>query len=161
MPRYRAIIENYGFEQALEIPFDGRDGEKDTFFVYAHRDGLLLSFDTFWNRKSVNAATVRYNWRPNGDRSQWRDGMVSSGHLHKTEDVWIGDHDAREALLFKLDRLRKHGEFLNPWIERPFLWLLHYMDTKRPGYSHDAINAERIALLPAWVQEMIGNDDRT
>jgi hypothetical protein len=47
------------------------------------------------------------------------------------------------------------GEFLPQWVEQPLLWLLHYRDTDTPDYDYAAINAERIGLLPRWVQTMI------
>ena len=95
-----------------------------------------------------------------GKSRKWWCTCTSSGGAHKTENVWIGDHDGREALLFNLDRLRKHGDFLAPWIEQPFLWLLHYTDSKTDGYDYKAIARERIAMLPPWVQEMIGAPER-
>ena len=54
-----------------------------------------------------------------------------------------------------MERMEAAGEFLPTWIKPSFLWLLHYMDTKKEGYSYDAINAERIAMLPPHVQSAI------
>lgn len=73
--------------------------------------------------------------------------------------VWCGDHDAREALVHKITKLEERGSFVPVWSKRPFLWLLHYMDTKEEGYDYNALNAARIAAMPEWVQEMIGPKD--
>ena len=163
--RYLGIVQDLGFEPVLSLPFEGRswDGEApppETFHVLAHRDGMLLAFDTF-GTTAVNGAKVWYNWRPRDAEVGW--SMTSSGGYHnwdpeKRTGIWAGDHDAREALRHKIQRLRDNGELLARWQKRPFLWLLHHMDTKPEGYDHNVINQARIALLPAWVQQMITPD---
>lgn len=151
LDRYQAIIQAYGFELALELPFTGDDDRPERLFVYATRDGLLLKFDTYWNHK-INSANVYYNWQYLTEHPGW--DLTSSGHVTR-DKVWVGYHDAREALLFKMDRLKANGAMLSPWVEQPFLWLLHYMDTKDKEYDYEAINRERIAMLPDWVRTMI------
>lgn len=160
--RYLRICADLGFEHVLELPFTGRSwsGEEppqEHLHILAHRDGMLLKFDTFGTR-DVNGASVYYNWRPRDLSVGW--DCTSSGSYHELDrenntGIWAGDHDAREALRRKIQRLRDNGEFLPRWRHRPFLWLLHHMDTKASDYDHEAINQERIALLPAWVREMI------
>jgi hypothetical protein len=44
---------------------------------------------------------------------------------------------------------------MKKWIRQPFLWLLHYGDTKVAGYDFDEINQQRIAMFPTEVQEAI------
>lgn len=154
--RYQRIITQYGFREVLHLPFEGNYGPDD-FYVYWHDDGLLLSFDTFtWSsdkEQTVNGGKVRYNWRPNeGLENRWE--LTSSGHFQ--DSVWSGDHDCREALIFNLEQLRANGEFINPWVDTPWLWMLHYMDTKIEGYDHKAITAERVAMLPDEVRRAIG-----
>ncbi|MBK5958070.1 hypothetical protein CCR97_08045 [Rhodoplanes elegans] len=150
LARYLSILDRLGFEQVLadEWP-SSHNGVIETFFVFAHRDGLLLSFDTF-RGNTVNAAKVSYNWMPKVD--DWRN-VRSSGHMN--DGVWVGYHDAREALCHNLMKLRNRGEFVCPWIEQPFLWLLHYDDTKQPNYDYAAITSERISRLPQWVRDFI------
>ena len=48
--------------------------------------------------------------------------------LRATPVVWIGDNDVREGLAFRLEQMRSGGQFVTPWIERPFLWLLNYTE---------------------------------
>lgn len=69
--------------------------------------------------------------------------------------VWEGHHDCREALRHHLALLRKWGTFVKPWVGDMFLWLLHHGDTKVEGYDVDAINKQRIGMLPKAVQEVI------
>lgn len=160
--RYLRIASELGFEEVLRLPFTGRAwGDEappeETFHVLAHRDGMLLRFDTY-QCLDVNGSTLYYNWRPNQGVDAWR--ITSSGHWHGYTNpdhtgTWVGDHDGREALRHKIQRLRDNGKLITPWVERPWMWLLHHMDTRPAGYDHDAINDKRIAMLPDWVREMI------
>lgn len=175
--RYRAIIEEVGFELALELPFTPNSAyvddpqTPDTFYVYAHRTkGILLKFDSY-NQAWINGGKYLYCWKPHT-----RDFPVqvtsSGGYRHldavprgqeegawkdRTKLYWAGDHDCREALRFHIERLEEHGTFLAKWPtgHKHFLWLLHYGDTRNPDYDYKAINKERVAMLPEWVQEMI------
>jgi hypothetical protein len=153
---YVKITSSLGFQKVLDIPFEGKgygdEVRNDHFYVYAHTDGLLLCFDTF-DETRVNGGTVRYCCEV---LSQDFYKHTSSGKLH-SESVWVGDHDCREALVYKLSKLREHSNFLPIWPtgHNMFLWLLHYQDTKVVGYDYRAINAERIAMLPEWVKTMI------
>lgn len=152
---YLRTIEQNGYERLFEIPFEA-DGRRETLFFYAHRDGLLLKFDTYAGDR-VNSGNVYYCWEPSGETDFW---ITSSGGMIGTDHkIWVGNHDCREALIFNMDRLRAHGRFVTRWPKRPFLWLLHYQDAKVEGYDYEAINTERIAMMPDWVREMIGNDD--
>lgn len=148
---YRDVLVYLGFEEVLTVD----RATNGHLFIFAHRDGLLLKFDThhMFDVEHVNGASVYYNWKPNDEKEGWH--YVSSGH-GSAPGIWIGDHDAREKLIAKLDGLRKNGSFITPWFERPFLWLLHYDDPKAPGYDYRAINRERIARLPDWVREFVG-----
>ncbi len=155
--RYLGIIEAAGFEQVLSVPFQHYPDHGDRYFIYARRDGLLLAFDTFGGEKTVNGGKVYYSWRPSEAARENPWAYTSSGGYRG--DVWQGDHDCREALIYNLDRLAANGEFVCPWVERPFLWLLNYAEPKVEGYDYHAINRERIAALPPWVREFIGPAD--
>lgn len=150
LDRYLGIIEANGFERVLALPFMGHDTQ-ETLYVYASRDGLLLRFDTHQGDR-VNGGSVYYNWKPSDIATMHR--HTSSGGF-VTDEVWAGDHDAREALIFKMNTLRANGELVSPWVKRPSLWLLHYMDSKAEGYDYKAINEARISTLPQWVRDFI------
>lgn len=97
-----------------------------------------------------------YDYNTFKSKSQEWDSKVKSYLAdHPTIMIWSGDHDCREALKFNINRLAENGTFLKKWNEQPFLWLLHYMDTKKEGYNYKSINEERIAMLPIDVQELI------
>jgi len=160
---YQRVIEKYGFEKVLEDDFvnpHGTDKENEThekYFVYAHKKGLLLAFDTFsWtpdNKPCVNGGSVYYQWKPLVD--DWTNSISSGGMI--ADNLWSGSHDCREALIHNLDKLNNRGEFIKPWQNKPWLWLIHYGETKDKGYDHNAITNGRIKRLPQWVQDFIGS----
>ena len=74
--------------------------------------------------------------------------------------VWVGDHDCREALSFHIRQMKENGEFITPWVERPFLWLLNYAEERQinddnRGTLSDEVTDSRILLLPEDVQKAI------
>ncbi len=162
LANYVSIIESMGFEKVLTVPFVAKGwspadpDRNENLFIYAHRDGMLLVFDTY-NSDDVNGGDLYYCIKLD---TNGRYGVTSSGGYRKygTEDqYWGGYHDCREALRYNINKLRANGQFLAQWPEDHdvFLWLLHHGDTKDENYDYKAINAERIALLPQWVRTMI------
>lgn len=162
LDRYQRIITEMGFELVLDLPFDAPGWDKNDpvrkehFFVYAHRDGLLLSFDTY-NETRVNSGKVRYCWRPKVEKFM---GVTSSGSMYPDEEgnwYWGGDHDCREALRHNIHNLRVNGDFIALWPKghNIFMWLLHYRDTKVDHYDYEGITNSRIQMLPEWVRTMI------
>lgn len=153
LSEYQSIVEELRFKLVLDLPFeDEYDGPiQEHLFVYFREDGVLLVFDTYGG-KSVNGGKFLYNWRPN-NRDKIRHGVLSS---HSWQDgICVGDHDCREGLRYYLARLEAEGKFVNPWISQPFLWFLHYMDTRIEDYNYRTINETRIAMLPEYVQACI------
>lgn len=184
LDRYIRIIKELGFVEVLNVPFTGSGwGDEATVQEYqkffAHADGMLLIFDTF-NGDGVNSAKVYYAHKPNDYRAD-RDAYSSGGfdtisgvwpesrHDRNPDDMyWFGDHDAREALRYKIQGLREAGQFLNPWPTpkrgNRWVWACHYMDLKElqyrdPEYQQRIEDArKRLDMLPAWVKEMINID---
>ena len=153
LSRYLGIVLQFGFMIVYEEPFRGPVSDHDECFyiLYHPTFGLLLSFDTYMG-SHVNGGKVYYNWQPaNEEWGRW----TSSGHM-TDRGVWVGDHDAREALLFNLRMLRENGRFIVPWIERPFLWLCHHgdreMEPSSDGWAkRKAVIDRRFASLPEFV----------
>lgn len=168
---YIDIIVRNGFEEVLVIPFKSipyREGEAiidEAFYIYARRDGFLLTFDSY-DGKRVNGGHLYYNVEVGAEIPDAMYGVTSSGgwsdrndpefkkfydKTHVKDMVWVGHHDCREALIFNISQLHAAGKVLPKWYKKPFLWLLHYADTKSEDYNYERINAERIAMLPQWV----------
>lgn len=173
LSRYLRIVGELGFQPILTIPFIGTgfgETKEEKLFFFMHREyGILLVFDTFGGNK-VNGGNFYYCWQatPGEDLS----GVLSSGGQERksglpwpkygepepeSDDIYYaGHHDGREALSHHINQLLAKGTFLKPWpASKPFIWLLHYMDTKEK-YSRDAINAERISMFPKWARDIIG-----
>jgi hypothetical protein len=91
----------------------------------------------------------------NEKRKTWESLVDKYLSDHPTISIWSGNHDCREALKFNINQLAENGTFVKKWKKQPFLWLLHYMDTEKKDYDYNAINKERIAMLPIEVQELI------
>ena len=149
MSEWVALVESMGFERIFSMAIP----DTPDFFYMWWKPGILLKADTYNGPDGLNGAMAYFNYK--GPRSAMF--KCSSGHAGTVdgEEVWEGSVDAREGFRFAMDRMQAAGEFLPVWIGNPFLWLLHYMDTKKEGYSYEAINAERIALLPPHVQSAI------
>ncbi len=175
LKEYIRAIKLEGFKQVLALPFIGKSkGEPDLneilYIFWKASEGLLLKFDTF--RGNLNGGTCYFNLEvpietriPGGYSGCWRDGAL------------IADIDCREALRFKLNQFREVGKFLPVWIERPYMNLYHYMDTKDengeyiPWEKEDGTHnreewdriwarqktrsEERVHMLPLAVQECI------
>lgn len=156
-PYFTLVLEE-GFHCLRTIPFkDPHDGGDETMFIMWHPDdGLLLVWDTYHGKR--NRADIYFNWTGR-ERGLWpirASGCWTGDFDNKAAPLtWVGHFDAREALLHHLTWFRANGVFLKQWMKRPFLWLLHYGDTHSKEYDHEAINAERIASLPAGVQQSL------
>lgn len=76
----------------------------------------------------------------------------------------MGDHDIREGIVYRINRLRECGEMLPKWVKSPRPWLCHYGERapkEIPGFDsefYDKIIRERIQRLPQEVRDMIGSD---
>lgn len=140
-----ALFADLGFEEVYREEFDGTYGP-DTFVILWQTDGILATCESHAGTHR-NRANVYYNYRhPDGYPGF---GLTSSGGMRG--GIWVGHHDVREAARHKLNALWAAGEFVSPWAERPFLWLLNYTEEKG-DYDYDAINARKIAQMPEPVR---------
>jgi hypothetical protein len=154
-----AVLIMNGFTKVLDIPFvgtgygNGKDIDENLYFFWNKDKSILVTFDTFAGR-SVNGAKAYFNWREY--EGQRHDMPINGGGRY---NGFMGESiDAREGFIRYIERMEMGGEFLKKWESDPFLWLLHYMDTKDAGYDYKAINKERIKLLPAEVRVAINTE---
>ena len=166
------VLHGLGMEQVLcedIIPTETYHTEGDKYYVFAGA-GLLAAFDTYYNHKTVNSGNVYYNWKPTGGTAAdvWggdNGRLTSSGSCHFEGDdfiAWVGGHDIREGIAYRINRLRECGEILPKWAKSPRPWLVHYGERPEEkgfnGEFYDRVIRERIKRLPQWVQDMIGED---
>ena len=141
---YKRNIEEYGFKQVYHETFSGRDNQPEDFYIYwLERHSILLCFDSHYGKR--NSGKFYYNWKPLVEN---RYEFTSSGGYK--DDVWIGDHDCREALRHNIDQLASNGEFLTQWVETGFLWLRHHGDPE--GFDR----TERAKHLPESIRRATG-----
>lgn len=150
------IAKELGFEQIFTEQFRGRYGT-ETFAVLWRDDGVLMRADSFlWGDGKparVNHADIYFNHRAH-DEKWWCQGSGSYVEDPQGELVGVRHQDVREGLRRALGDLEEHGEFVSPWIKRPFLWLMNY--TQKPeGKGYEAVNEAVIAQFPAHVHAAI------
>lgn len=153
-----AVIEGMGFQLLQSAPFTSVCGERtseEKWFIY-WKEGILVFFDTFHGSLNSGHAYFNLSQFPTPDNRQSLQGF-SGGYAHTPDGniVSFGSIDIREGFHYRLNSYKERGTFLTEWVEQPFLWLLHHMDTKEPNYDRDSINRERISLLPVDVQKAI------
>lgn len=98
---------------------------------------------------------------------EWADYLKDGGWT-----IWVGNFDCREFLRRKVEALRSRGELLKTWAKRPFLWFLHYNDTRCPScnsdhnrcicypafkYDYKAITQKRIEMADPRLAEIVGD----
>lgn len=169
---YTSVLDRLGFEKVLHLPISYinqyyNTPVNDEYFVYAHRNGIILAFDTHQST-NVNSATMYYNIEfTDGLVREWYN-VVSSGsfdtEMHNAgRHVWCGTHDAREALVHKFNKLTTIGNPLSKWHKRQWFWLVHYGDKYDSNgndikIDYEGVTAERLKKMPSWVQDMVGEN---
>lgn len=155
---YLRKVTDFGFETLVVLPFTNTHNVEERFYIMFHPEhSILLSWDTFTWEDDGSWAKVGKEV-PKPDRNggniyfNWESKSPADRRQHST--------DCREALKYNIDYLLESGSFLKVWGYQPFMWLLHYMDTNDPHYDYKAINAERIAMLPQDVQNIIKGDPK-
>jgi hypothetical protein len=158
-----ALWADLGFTRVLLMEFDAQGISEqctEQFIVYWHPDGIL-GYAESYDATHVNRADIFYNVRSASWGDNW--DARSSGRI-VGDDVWVGNHDVREGLRYKIARLRDSGQFLNPWIESPFLRLLTRVewrsmedvgDWREQSAARERLSGARIARLPEIVRAAI------
>ena len=163
---YLELINRIGFEQALKVDFKGYENRKESLYIFWDaKRGILLRFDTYAD--DINSGHFYYNWIPKDGETYYN--YISSGGFRKFDDkfIWIGDHDCRNNIDVNIKNLKENGKFVVPWMERPFLWLLHYKDKEKCSNNtidkdyYKLINEARILRLSKEIQIAIkGKDEK-
>lgn len=153
---YLRVVQMEGFEPIFTHHFANSkgDGMETMYIMYKKSDGILLVFDTYYG--NVNGGNFYYNWIPKDDSCLKYTSSYSSIDIDGFLLI-AGYHDCREAIRFKIRMLKEHGEFLQNWVKRPFLWLLCHGDKDEDGkcLPHEEINEKRISVLPEGIRKAI------
>lgn len=151
------IAEEMGFVPIFEHKFVGKSycsepAPNETFTVLWNAEfGMLMTAESYMGT-GLNTGNVYYNIKPNNLETNEFFRYTGSGCTR--DGVWVGHHDIKEGVKSRIEALKSVGTFLPVWTERPFLWLLTYMDPEGV-YDHKAINEERISHFPEDVQNAI------
>jgi hypothetical protein len=169
--QYLELVKRLGFREVLCDEFVGKSfsdppAPKETIRVFWRDDGLMLTAESYCSDR-VNTTHLYFNLRKKPGVEAFGSALEGCNYsFHKVgenEFVCYGSYDARKALALKIEQLTESAVFVNPWVERGFLWLLTYMDTKdkngdplgHNGYDHHAITEGRISRLPDDVRRAI------
>ena len=116
---------------------------------------------------------VYYNWKPKKDMDN-RHEFTSGGMYHvpgldahkdrdewdeawdRGEGIWVGSHDAREALFFNMQRLMDNGELIFPFAVRPHIYI-GQQNEKGENYWDEN---EVIAKLPEHIRNGIPEEEK-
>lgn len=154
-----------GFECVYTEPFIGKsdEGRNEALFLFANPEiGALVRFDTYGG-SNVNAASIYYCWKPHRDEDLY--AAAGSGRVMVDQadgrNFWVGNHDARQAFNYNLQKLREKGTFYRQWPagHKMFLWLLHYADPDAHCGAYQQINIDRLRLCPDWVKKIVNIPD--
>lgn len=152
LAEFETILASEGFEPVLVEPVEVHDYSAPAdLLVYAHRDGMLVKVCTYGKDRSVGGMqpALLLNW---------------SGDAHEIDFPFSGtlDRQGVTAISFNVDtglrlilaNLRERGEIVSPWVKRPFVYLLSYKEgcDRQGPEAYKALNDQRIAKLPEWVQ---------
>lgn len=154
---YLKVVQMEGFEPIFTHHFanSNGDGMETMYIMYKKPEGILLVFDTYYG--NVNSGNFYYNWVPKNNDSFKYTASYSSVDLGDGCLLIAGYHDCREAIRFKIRMLKEHGEFLQNWVKRPFLWLLCHGDRDKAGeyLPYEEINEKRISAFPEGIRKAI------
>jgi hypothetical protein len=156
-PWFLKRLAEEGFEEAAKYPA----GDTDTLYVHVKRDeGLVIVWDTYGD--GINIGNVMFNLEFNEcEKDTWL-SKCSGGFarcVDKSRRIYVGDYDIREALFYKLNEMRRVGKFLPVWVERPWKKILSYVDWKMARADYKALHEQRMAALPTWLKNIMGNDN--
>lgn len=188
LDEYIEKILSLGFEEVLKTDFkhttNDRREREDTYYVFAHRDGWLITLDTYthdygfdkgvdqgFSEKAVNVIQLHYNWKP-GSMHRRVHHTHNGGFVRYDENagiyIWAGYHDVREGLDYSMQDLVMYGDIMNPWEKNTINWLAaqHSVEDQKHMVAGEwdrwlsditKISHENFAKLPDWVKTMIGD----
>lgn len=176
---YMRIVKSIGFELIYEEPLvitDYKGKVRNETLYVMWRNGVLLVFDSY-HTDDMNSGNFYYNWIPNKDCDNPYK-YTSSGRWDGTEEqkkdrnnfnwrewVWVGNHDCREAIKFRISELENHGTLLSQWkYPNDFLQINSSQEYKKDctpkesilDYARlDKLRHARIAKFPEHVKKAI------
>jgi hypothetical protein len=147
-----------GFETVLEDDFIGHNVKiNESFLVLWHPDGVLAAVESF-DAVYCASSKLYYNVRTSLSMLDEYYRYVQNGYL--TDDlVWVGSNDSRDNVESTFNGLSVFGTTLNPWVSRPDLRLVTYVEGQDSNIDSLETTEERISRLPENVRKAITPND--
>lgn len=144
---YIRVIQEMGFEHAMELPID-RGDRQETFYVYAHRKfGIVLHFDTYhWQpedgevKVSINSGDFYAAYRPLG--------LNESNTFYSRQGARLSSGGWESE---KYPNWRRMEEFCGDTTRLPedVFWFGHW-DAREGVFAHIASMMKHGTILPQW-----------
>lgn len=118
----------------------------------------LICVDENFNQVIPEIPKQIYDYETENLKYRQRDKEIDD-IIYSYLNVWSGNHDCREALIYNISEIEKMGSFIPKWLEYDMVYPMHYMDWKGENRGEnfvDKIREERFSMLPEWVQIQIG-----
>lgn len=142
---FEEIVTSNGFRMGYEEKFPYEDHYEKAVMFY-REDGLLIWVTSFWNMKSVNGGTLYGEIKLNDISNRSRIPSCSNGFFDFENNKLHFDTDVREGLIWFINQMKQHGEFIPQWEENnKFLWFLNFgYDEKNNSDSYKEISKNKM-----------------
>lgn len=90
--------------------------------------------------------------------TEQREIIFQNAYAQGLRNIWVGDHDCREAVKHNIHMLATNGKFAPNWKKCAFSWLCNYSEFKKnePLDAHYESTKKRLSKFPKWVLDQIG-----
>ena len=167
---YLRIMKELGFEIVYTEPFSVRQNPNEPitnemYYIMWHPTRFILASIESYDKTSLNSSKWYFAYKPISSDDYYKQNFHFSGSwygaredLPRSEWVWVGNWDAREAIKHEIIKCDMSGKFVE-WPCTQFLQLNTYGDWKKcesHNYSPaDEMTKKRFNALPDHVKSVI------
>ena len=141
---FESILAQNGFKIGYEEKFPYENHEEKAVVFY-REDGLLIWATSFNNMKSVNGGKLYGEIKLNSVEDRHSIPICSNGFYDFDNLKLYFDKDVREALIWFINSMKFHGEFIPEWEDgNKFVWFLNFIEDDKPGYDYKKISMNKM-----------------
>lgn len=128
-----------GFVEVRRREHEYKERGMDEQVILHHpTEGTVINAGSYWGGESLNGATLYFNLE--FPKHATREGLAFSGHFNldawdnQDRRIYIGSVSLGEGMRRTLAKMRAQGSFVAPWVERPWMSLDAYWDSKESSF---------------------------